>query len=262
MRMNLTMRYKNELELLRNITGSIYSESQSLDISSSFKGEQDIVTSTDLFIEKSLTKRIKEVYPNDNFHTEEYNSKTLVEGRTWIIDPIDGTSNYASNLELFCIQIALFAEGDIVLSYIYVPGFNKEYYAIKGYGAYKNGKKYLIDDNKIKTNFLVSMVGITIKDKDKTYYKKIIDYAMQNKYKLRMLGSIGVELSYMSEGIFDLFYTNVTNIWDLYPGILLLKEAGAILVNEKGENYSLGDKNLFVCKNIEIKKDLFNNIID
>ena len=69
------MRYKNELELLRNITRSIYSKSQSLIVSSSFKGEQDIVTSTDLFIEESLTKRIKEVYPNDNFHTEEYNSK-------------------------------------------------------------------------------------------------------------------------------------------------------------------------------------------
>jgi myo-inositol-1(or 4)-monophosphatase len=65
----------------------------------------------------------------------------------------------------------------------------------------------------------------------------------------------------MSEGIFDLFYTNVTNIWDLYPGILLLKEAGAILVNEKGENYSLGDKNLFVFKDdtvLESFKKLLN----
>lgn len=253
------MRYMNELELLRKITKTIYSESKSLDVSSSFKGEQDIVTSTDLFIEKSLTKKIKEVYPDDNFHTEEYNSKTLVEGRTWIIDPIDGTSNYASKLELYCIQIALFDEGDIVLSYIYVPEFDKEYYAIKGHGAYKNGKKYLIDDFKIKTNFLVSMVGITIKDRDKTYYHKLLDYAMANSYKLRMLGSIGVELSYMSEGIFNLFYTNVTNIWDLYPGILLLREAGAILVNEKGENYSLGDKNLFVFKDKEVYRDFFNN---
>jgi myo-inositol-1(or 4)-monophosphatase len=252
------MKYRKELELLKGITKNIYSLSQTLDISSSFKGEQDIVTTTDLYIEKELIKKIKEDFPSDSFHTEEFNSKTLVQGRTWIIDPIDGTSNYASKLELYCIQIALFDEGDIVLSYIYVPEFEKEYYAIKGYGAYKNGIKYNVDSYKTKTNFLISMVGITIRDKDKTYYKKIIDYAMENKYKLRMLGSIGVELSYMSEGIFDLFYTNVTNIWDLYPGILLLKEAGAILVNETGESYSLGDENLFVFKN----KQGFESLID
>ena len=64
-----------------------------------------------------------------------------------------------------------------------------------------------------------------------------------------MLGSIGLELALASEGVFDLFYSNVTNIWDLYPGILLLREAKAILVNEKGLEYQLGDKNLFVCKN-------------
>jgi myo-inositol-1(or 4)-monophosphatase len=107
------------------------------------------------------------------------------------------------------------------------------------------------------------MVGITHKTKDKYYYKKILDVAIANKYKMRMLGSIGLELALMSNGVFDLFYSNVTNIWDLYPGILLLREAGAILLNETGNEYSLGDLNLFVCKNEEVLdklKDLVLNI--
>ena len=250
------MSYKKELELLKKITKDIYEQTFELKYSSSFKAEQDIVTSTDLFIEKELTKKIKEVFPLDSFHTEEYNSETLLRDRTWIIDPIDGTSNYASNLCLFVIQIALYDKEDIVLSYIYVPEFKKEYYAIKDMGAYLNDDRYFVDDNRLKSNFFISMGGITKSRSDKTYYMKLLDFAIKNKYKLRMLGSIGLELSLMSEGVFDLFYTNVTNIWDLYPGILLLREAKAILVNEKGESYALGDKNLFVCKNKEVYESL------
>ena len=71
-----------------------------------------------------------------------------------------------------------------------------------------------------------------------------------------MLGSIGLELALMSEGVYDMFYSNVTNIWDLYPGILLLKEAGAILLNERMEAYQLQDLNLFVARNEEVKEIL------
>jgi myo-inositol-1(or 4)-monophosphatase len=75
-----------------------------------------------------------------------------------------------------------------------------------------------------------------------------------------MLGSIGLEMALTSEGVFDLFYSNVTNIWDLYPGILLIKEAGGILLNEKGLPYNLGDLNLFVIKEKTTKKILEDSV--
>jgi len=246
------MIYNKEIELLKNNIKKIYNESQSLMVTSELKAKQDIVTSTDLFIEKAIIKLIKSSFPNDHFHTEEYNNQTKMMDRTWLIDPIDGTSNYASHLDLYCIQIALYDQDDIVLSYVYIPAFNKEYYAIKGQGAYLNDALYKINDHISKT-FMVSMVGISHKNQDKTYYHKIIDLSIKNQFKLRMLGSVGLEMAMASEGIFDIFYTNVTNKWDLYPGLLLEKEAGAILLNEKGEDYHLDDLNLFVCKNIEAK---------
>lgn len=249
------MNYKAELGLLKDNVKDIYKRAMQEVISSSFKGEQDIVTSTDLFIEKELVKTIKAKFKDDFFLTEEYYNLAELKNRTWIIDPIDGTSNYASGLSEYVVQIAFYDEGDIQLSYIYYPGQRKEYYAIKGFGAYLDGVRYFINDRK-ETTFMISMVGITHKTKDKYYYMKILDMAIKNKYKMRMLGSIGLELALMSNGIFDLFYSNVTNIWDLYPGILLLREAGAILVNEKGNVYSLGDLNLFVCKNKEILNKL------
>ena len=242
------MKYKEELSLLKNNVKGIFELSRKEVISSKLKGEQDIVTSTDLFIEKALVKVIKDKFKDDFFLTEEYYNFASLKDRTWIIDPIDGTSNYASGLSEYVIQIAFFDKGDIQMSYIYYPGQNLEYYALKDSGAFKNGQRYFAYDKK-ETTFMISMVGITHKTKDKYYYKKILDVAIEKKYKMRMLGSIGLELALTSEGIFDLFYSNVTNNWDLYPGFLLLKEAKALLVNENGTDYQLGDKNLFVCKN-------------
>ena len=242
------MKYTEELSLLKDNVKDIYDRAMKEVISSSFKGEQDIVTTTDLFIEKELVKTIQAKFIDDFFLTEEYYNLAELRNRTWIIDPIDGTSNYASGLSEYVVQIAFYDEGDIQLSYIYYPGQREEYYAIKGYGAYLNDSRYYVN-NREETTFMISMVGITHKTKDKYYYMKILDMAIKNKYKMRMLGSIGLELALMSNGIFDLFYSNVTNIWDLYPGILLLREAGATLLNELGLTYQLGDKNLFVAKN-------------
>jgi myo-inositol-1(or 4)-monophosphatase len=255
------MKYQKELDLIKEITKKIYDETLKFDFVTEFKGEQDVVTTTDLFVESELIKSIKTVFPDDNFHTEEYYHETVLKNRTWIIDPIDGTSNYASGLGLFVVQIAFYDQEDIVLSFIYLPVFKKTFYAIKGEGAYLNDKRYLIDNNLKPSNFMISMVGITHKNEEKLYYRRITDFSIMNKYKLRMLGSIGLELALTSEGVFDLFYTNVTNIWDLYPGILLLREAGAVLINEKGEDYRLGDLNLFVCKNEAVKEIIKKNIL-
>lgn len=249
------MKYQNELRVIEENIKKIFEETSN-NFTTENKGEQDIVTSNDLFIERRLTEVIKANFPEDNFHTEEFYNETKLKDRTWIIDPIDGTSNYARGLELFVMQLALFDKGDIVFSYIYVPLFNKTYYAIKGEGAYFNGKRYHLNQEMNGNNIMLSLVGFTHKTPDKTYYHKLLNSAIIHKYKLRMLGSIGLELALMSEGVYDMFYSNVTNIWDLYPGILLLKESGAILLNERMEAYQLQDLNLFVARNEEVKEIL------
>lgn len=249
------MTYEKELNLIKDITKKIYEDAIKTVKKTSFKGEQDIVTSTDLYIERHLIDAIKSHFPNDFIHSEEYHNKTVLKDRTWLIDPIDGTSNYASNLGLYVVQIALYDQADIVLSYIYAPVLNKTYYAIKGEGAYLNDQKYHESDHHDASNFMISMVGLSHKPYETSYFKKICDFAIKHKYKTRMLGSIGLELALTSESIFNLFYTNVTNLWDLCPGVLLVREAGFLLVNEELKAYKLGDHHLFVCRN---KKTLDN----
>ncbi|MCD4827143.1 MAG: inositol monophosphatase family protein [Acholeplasmataceae bacterium] len=251
------MNYQKELDLLKRIVKNIYEDTIHRVKKTSFKGVQDIVTSTDLYIERHLIDEIKKSFPNDFIHSEEFHNQTLLKNRTWLIDPIDGTSNYAAKLGLYVVQIALYDQEDVVLSYIYAPTLNKTYYAIKGLGAFVNDQKYHVSDEHDPSNFMISMVGLSHSLSNQSYFEKMIDLSINHKYKMRMLGSIGLELSLTSESIFNLFYTNVTNLWDICPGLLLVREAGCISVNEKLMDYQLGDQHLFVFtdkKTIELLK--------
>lgn len=210
--------YEKELALLRRVIPSIYESSKQTVKEIHFKGPDDMVTSSDLYIETKLIEAIKEVFVTDTFLSEEFHSKATLGKRTWIIDPIDGTSNFGVGLNLFVIQLALFEDNEIKLSVIYYPQEEKFYESVLGEGAKLNG------------------------------------------VKLRMLGSIGLELSVASKGIFTVFYTNVKNLWDLAPGVLLAKEAKACLFNEKGEDYKLGDNHLFITKTETLKEEILKII--
>lgn len=254
------MKYQTELELLKTHIPRIY---QTIDNSLkqiSFKSGDEIVTTTDLFIESELIKVIQSVFPNDTFLSEEFHKDGKLVNRAWLIDPIDGTSNYAVNLDLFVIQVALYDQNDLALAFIYNPNNQKMYYAIKGEGAYLNHQKFTVHDNSKPSNQMISIVGFTNKHTDKTFYQKLYQYASDEQIKLRVLGSIGLELALTAEGIFTLFYTAVKNLWDLGPGILLTKEAGALLFNETGAPYQIGDTHLFVAKSEQHKSQLLKAI--
>ncbi|MDY0210659.1 MAG: inositol monophosphatase [Acholeplasma sp.] len=252
--------YEKELALLRRVIPSIYESSKQRVKEIHFKGPDDMVTSSDLYIETKLIEAIKEVFVTDTFLTEEFHSKATLGKRTWIIDPIDGTSNFGVGLNLFVIQLALFEDNEIKLSVIYYPQEEKFYESVLGEGAKLNGVSYQVLDLNTPQNPMVSMVGYTLKSTEKKYYQKLLDYSVSKGVKLRMLGSIGLELSVASKGIFTVFYTNVKNLWDLAPGVLLAKEAKACLFNEKGEDYKLGDKHLFITKTETLKEEILKVI--
>jgi myo-inositol-1(or 4)-monophosphatase len=101
---------------------------------------------------------------------------------------------------------------------------------------------------------MMTMVGLTQDKDDQLYFNKLINLAIEHKYKIRMLGSIGLEMALASEGVYDFLYTNVTNYWDIFPGILLLKESGAKLYNELGQDYQIGDVHMFSYKSKQVKE--------
>lgn len=239
------MKYQKELELLQNTVAKLFEETEKETKEVSFKDMNEVVTSSDLYIEQELIKAIKNNFPEDHFHSEEFNKNTVIKDRTWIIDPIDGTSNYVNRLDLFVNQVAFYDKGEIVLSFINVPRAHKTFYAIKGEGAFLNGKKIHTTSSESK-NKLMSLVGISHQtNKSKEHFFDLIDYASLNNVKVRMLGSLGYELAATAEGSFVILYTDVTHFWDIAPGLLLIKEAGGIVVNEHAKQYVLGDRHMF-----------------
>jgi myo-inositol-1(or 4)-monophosphatase len=253
--------YQEELELLEKNIPNIFLKTESQAKTVSYKQRNEVVTSSDLFIETEIINLIKKHYPNDKFHSEEFNRDTELMDRTWLIDPIDGTSNYVHKLDLFVVQIALFNKNEVVLSYVYVPRFNKTYKAIKNNGAFLNDKRIHVASDTQYSNKLMSLVGLSHQTtRDKYIFKKMIDFSIENGVKIRVIGSIGFEMSALAEGIFTMLYTDVTNLWDIAPGLLLVKEAGGIIVNHQGKPYKLGDQHMFVFSNNEIMEKVIQTI--
>jgi len=247
------MNYKRELELLQSTIPNLFEKTESSKKQVSYKSRDEIVTSSDLYIEQELINAILKEFPNDRFYSEEFNKNSSLQNRTWLIDPIDGTSNYAHQLDMFVIQVALYDQGDFVLSYIYAPRVHKTYHAIKGYGAYLNNTRIHTIQDADSRNRLMSLVGITHhSDSDKSMFQKMIQFCQQNKIKIRMLGTMGFEMAHLAQGSFVLLYTDVKNPWDIGPGLLLVREAGGEIVNQYLKPYSIGDNHLFAYANENI----------
>lgn len=253
--------YQAELELLEKNVPNIFTLTENQEKTVSYKQRNEVVTSSDLFIETEIINLIKSHFPNDKFHSEEFNRNTELSDRTWLIDPIDGTSNYVHKLDLFVVQIALFDKNEVVLSYIYVPRFNKTYKAIKNHGAFLNEKRINVISDIEQSNKLMSLVGLSHQTiRDKVIFKKMIEFSIENGVKIRVIGSLGFEMAAMAEGIFTMLYTDVTNLWDIAPGLLLVKEAGGIVVNNQGKPYKFGDQHMFIFSNNELKEKIIKLI--
>lgn len=247
------MNYTKELNLLEKIVPIIFEQTEKNEKKISYKARNEIVTSSDLYIEQQLIKEILNVFPGDSFHSEEFNKNTVLKDRTWLIDPIDGTSNYAHHLDMFVTQIALHDHGKFVLSYIYAPRVHKTFTAIKGEGAFCNGNRIHTMSDLSMPNALMSLVGISHDpEKDKSMFTKMIAFSQKEHLKIRIIGTMGFEMAHLSEGSFAMLYTDVSNLWDIAPGILLLEEAGGKVLNEKGCPYQIGDHHLFACANEEV----------
>lgn len=257
------MNYKAELDLLQRIVPALFQETEAQERQISYKKRNEIVTSSDLYMEKEIIKAIQKEFPDNHFHSEEFHRDTELHDRTWLIDPIDGTSNYAHHLDMFVTQIALYDKNEIVLAYIHAPRVQKTYYAIKGEGAYLNGEKISVFKDEGQPNRLMSMVGLSHQTtKDKYLFRHFIDFAYQNDIKIRVLGTMGYEMAAMAEGSFAMLYTDVTNYWDIAPGILLVQEAGGIIINQYGKPYRLNDEHMIVCCDEALKKQIVSSLPD
>ena len=194
----------------------------------SVKGPSDFVTSADLNVEKILIEELTKSKKNFSFLSEESGLiKNKDKKNMWIIDPIDGTSNFLHGIPHFAISIALQSDNEIVSGLIFDPIKNEMFYAEKNSGSYLNNKRIKVSKRKNIDECLFATNG-----------KKFKDVKLHN----RKSGSAALDMAYVASGRYDGYFQENLNLWDIAAGLILVKEAGGILnqVNlTKNENLEI-----------------------
>ena len=213
----------------------------------------DLVTEVDVNIERFLTDAIQTAFPGDHIHAEELSNTQPVTGRTWVIDPIDGTCNFAHGIPTYGIQCCLFVDGDPQLAVIYLPQQEEMYTAVAGQGCWLNGEKVTVNAAVTAQNALISLGDFTHKsDRLAALQYRAMGYLYPRVAKLRMYGAASVDCAWFVGGRLSATVFTTRNLWDIAPGILMAREAGGIVLNLKGEPYQFTDEGVMLAANREM----------
>src|SRR3989339_1997828 len=190
------------------------------------KAKNDFVTEADKKSEEIIKGHIRSHFSDHDILAEESSAVRNASPFLWIIDPLDGTLNYIHGLPCFAVSIALEIEGELAVGLIYEPLKENIYSAIKGQGAFKNGKRiHVSHSNTLNTSLVATGFPFRIKDIIDNYLKVFKELFM-HATGIRRGGSACLDLAYTAEGIFGGFFECSLSPWDMAAGALFVKEAG------------------------------------
>ena len=208
------------------------------------KGHNDLLTDADLNSEKKILEVIRSTYPDDHILAEETAQKAkLQDGRVWIIDPIDGTTNFAHAFPVYCVSIALWEEGKPKIGLVLEVNRNEYFAAEAGRGASLNGKAISVSGI---TSHEQSLLGTGFPYNDFSMvqpYLNIFDHLMKETHGLRRPGSAAYDLCTVACGRLDGFYEYSLSPWDVAAGSLIIREAGGVVTDWDGQdNWMFGER--------------------
>ncbi|MFZ4401875.1 MAG: inositol monophosphatase family protein [Bacteroidales bacterium] len=234
----------------------IYQENHKItEASIEVKGKHDFVTYVDKASEKMLVEALSKLIPESGFIAEENTSDKVGKVYNWIIDPLDGTTNFIHGIPLYAISIALKQSDEIVIGVVYEINLKECFYAWKGGNAFLNDKVIHVSENKTINDSLIA-TGFPYYDYSRlNEYMEIFIYLLQNSRGVRRLGSAAVDLVYVACGRLEAFYEYGLRPWDVAAGAFIVQQAGGLNYDfEGGDNYIFG-KEIISC-NSHINNEL------
>jgi len=210
-----------------------------------------LVSYVDKSAEEKLVKGLSAIIPEAVFFTEEDTVQNQEGEYRWIIDPLDGTTNFLYQIPIFSVSVALEYKGELVIGIVYEINNDECFYAWKDGGAFLNGDKISVSNKKETANALVA-TGFPYHNYDRIQpYFEALEYFMRNSVGIRRLGSAAIDLAYVACGRFDLYFEYTLNLWDIAGGAVLVKEAGGIITDfEGGDGYLTGAEILAANPNV------------
>ena len=214
----------------------------------------DFVTNVDKASERKIINFIKKEYPKHNILAEESGSDILDSEYTWVIDPLDGTMNFAHGLPIFSVSIGLMKENEIIAGVVYDVMNNIMFSSEKGGGAFQNGNRIHVNGNyDLEKSLLVTGFPYNIKQNPDNAIEKFNRFVL-NSRGVRRLGSAAIDLCYVANGTFDGFWEVNLHPWDMAAGMLLVKEAGGKITDFMNNKNSIFSKQLLATNGKVHKK--------
>jgi len=222
-----------------------------------YKGEINLVTEADKISEGMITSKIASLFPDHDILAEEFTYTTRGSDFTWIIDPLDGTTNYAHGYPFFCVSIALERLDTIIVGIVYDPMLDEMFVAEKGKGAFLNDRAiHVSNTNRVIEGLLATGFPYDIREdshNNLNYFNTMILKAQA----IRRAGSAALDLAYVAAGRFDGFWELKLNPWDIAAGWLLVEEAGGIVTDMRGKDYYLESLSI-LASNGRIHKEMMD----
>jgi len=206
----------------------------------SYKGPADIVTQVDKDAEQLIVDSIHSAFPRHEFLAEEGHQASLDAENLWVIDPLDGTRNFANGIPFFCTSIALAHRGQTVLGVIYDPIRKEMFHSMLGKGAYLNDRPIRVSPRAQLEQGILSLSLLPVR---RRHNPRRSFPMLAQLYPLienvRSLGSAALHLAYVACGRFDICYQDHVNAWDILAGALMIREAGGTTTDYQGQPISL-----------------------
>ena len=248
-------------EIAKEVGAFIRKERQSFNPQTvEYKGFNDLVSYVDKEAERQIVDRLSLVFPEAGFITEEGTNTTRQEQFNWVIDPLDGTTNFIHGLPVYCVSIALMEYREVVLGVVYEVNRHECFYAMKGGGAFCNdtpiraSKAETLGASLIATGFPY----YNFEQIDK--YLAALKFLMSSTHGLRRLGSAAVDLCYVASGRIEGYFEYNLNSYDVAAGALIVQEAGGTVTDFAGGGDYIFGRNI-VATNTHIHPQFLTELI-
>jgi myo-inositol-1(or 4)-monophosphatase len=204
------------------------------------KGRADLVSEADVNAQEAVRAYLQGRFPGHAFLAEEGPAEKVRPGPgaapTWIVDPLDGTTNYVHDVPLYCVSVGLEIAGELVVGVVYEPSRNEMFHAASGQGAYLNDRRLKtsttdrLDQALLSTGFPPDVRG---QERSLDWWR----YFSYHTRSLRRTGSTAINLAWLAAGRFDGYYAFDNHVWDVAGGVVLVREAGGVLTNVDGSPF-------------------------
>lgn len=235
--MNLGNICENTIDLVKKTGLFISSERKTFSINLvEVKGLHNFVSYVDKTAERMLVEGLMKILPDAGFLAEEGTGKLKEDGLNWVIDPLDGTTNFIHGLSPFAISVGLMENNEIILGVVYEISLDECFYAYHNSGSFLNGTAIRVSQaDRISDSLIATGFPYYAYDRIKPFFKTM-EYFMENSHGLRRLGSAATDLAYVACGRFEAFYEYSLSPWDVTAGALIVRQAGGVVTDFSGEN--------------------------